>query len=285
MVRSWLYLLVMAAVVAALSAWVYYRPEVGKTESYALSQLKAANVKRIRLERFEPETTVELERRGDVWRVTAPFSARADGFQVERLLAIVDTRSVGRFASKDLDRYGLAQPSSRVTLDGQTFAFGAVNTATREQYVLTDGAVYAIALTQRTAIPRDPDALISRALFAPHEAPVRIEAPVFAAALEDGAWKFTPALDDVTPDERNEWADRWRQALAVRAARHDGKSAESAIKVEFKHGGTLELGILQREPELVLLRADEGIQYYFFAEAAKRLLSPPAPVKGDAVTK
>lgn len=275
----------MAAVVAALSAWVYYLPEAEKSESYALSQLKAAEVKRIRLERLDPETTIELERRGDVWRITAPFSARAESFQVERLLAIVEARSVARFASADLDRYGLGRPGSKVTLDAQTFAFGAVNTATREQYVLTEGAVYAIPLTQRTAIPRDPDALISRALFAPREAPVRIVAPGFAAALEDGAWKFTPAPDEVGPDERNAWADRWRQALAVRAARHDGRSADATMRVELKDGGVLAFGILQREPELVLLRADEGIQYHFFADVGKRLLSPPVALKGDAVTK
>lgn len=294
--RSWLYLAALAAVVAALSAWVYYKPDARTNETHALSQLKAGEVKRIRLERAAaaaeasapadaPATPIELERRGDVWHITAPFSARAEAFQVERLLGILDARSVGRFAAGDLDRYGLAQPQSTVTLDAQTFAFGAVNTATREQYVLTNAAVYAIPLTQRTAIPRDPDALISRALFAPGEVPVRLELPDFAAALDGGAWKMTPELEDVTPDERNAWADRWRQALAVRAARHDGRTADSTVKVQLKDGSTLTLGILQREPELVLLRADEGVQYYFFADAAKRLLSPPGSKKSDAVTK
>ena len=288
--RSWLNLAALAAVVAALSAWVYYRPDAQPSETYALSQLKAADVTRIRLERLAaaaepaahasspaagPATAIDLERRGEAWHITAPFVARADAFQIERLLSILEARSLGRFAPADLERYGLAQPQSRLTLNGQSFAFGAVNTATREQYVLTDGAVYAIALAQRTAIPRDPDALVSKALFAPHEAPVRIELPQLVAALEDGTWKFTPAREDLGADERNAWAERWRQALAVRAARHDGKPAEGEVKVELKDGGTLTFGILQREPELVLLRADEGIRYHFFAETAKRLLSAP----------
>jgi hypothetical protein len=70
----------------------------------------------------------------------------------------------------------------------------------------------------------------------------------------------------------------------VRAARHDGRSPDATVKVELKDGAALALGILQREPELVLLRADEGIQYHFFADVGKRLLSPPGS-KSDAVTK
>lgn len=290
--RSWVNLAVLAAVVAALSAWVYYRPDAPRSETYVLSQLKAAEVTRIRLERAAPATdasppasadatpvapaaAIILERRGEAWHVTAPFAARADAFQVERLLSILEAQSLGRFAATGLDRYGLAQPQSTVTLNGQSFAFGAVNTATREQYVLTDGAVYAIPLVQRTAIPRDADALVSKALFAPHEAPVRIELPQLVAALEDGTWKLTPAPEDSSADDRNAWAERWRQALAVRASRHDGKPAEGEVKVELKDGARLTFAILQRDPELVLLRADEGIQYHFFAETAKRLLSAP----------
>lgn len=289
--RSWLNLAVLAAAVAALSAWVYYRPDAQRSETYVLSQLKAAEVTRIRLERAAtatdaspsasdatpaaPAAAIILERRGEAWHITAPYAARADAFQVERLLSILEARSLGRFAATGLDRYGLAQPQSTVTLNGQSFAFGAVNSATREQYVLTDGAVYAIPLVQRTALPRDADALVSKALFAPHEAPARIELPQLVAALEDGTWKFTPAREDSSADERNAWAERWRRALAVRASRHDGKPAEDEVKVELKDGGRLTFAILQRDPELVLLRADEGIQYHFFAETAKRLLSAP----------
>jgi hypothetical protein len=40
-------------------------------------------------------------------------------------------------------------------------------------------------------------------------------------------------------------------------------------------GAELALGLLAREPELVLRRADEKLQYHFRADAAKRLLSPP----------
>ena len=59
-------------------------------------------------------------------------------------------------------------------------------------------------------------------------------------------------------------------------APYAGARTIGEIKIEFKDGRKLSLGILQREPELVLLRPDQKLQYAFFAETAKRLLAPPS---------
>jgi hypothetical protein len=277
--RAWLSLAVLALVVAALGAWIYYKPAAPTRASHALSTLKAQDVHRIRIERTAqaaaPASVVVLERTEDRWRVTEPFAARAEAPQVDRLLAMLDAQSVARYPAKDLARYGLEQPAVTITLNDETFALGAVNSNTREQYVLARDSVYAIPLVQRTTVPRDAGALVSRALFAPGEEPVRFDLPGFSAALEDGSWTFTPAGDEPGPDERNGWVGAWRQATAVQAARHDGRQAAENLSVRLKDGRTIAFGVLQRAPELVLLRADEGIQYHFFADTAKRLLSPP----------
>ncbi|HYC45445.1 MAG TPA: DUF4340 domain-containing protein [Burkholderiales bacterium] len=285
MLRSWLSLAVLALVVVALTAWLFhYRTPPEAPQSYALSTLKAAEVKHIRLEP-SAGAPVELEREGDAWRITSPFAARADAARVERLLAILDARSIARLPSSDLARYDLDRPLARVTLGGQTFAYGALNQATREQYVLTNDAVYAVPLSQRIAVPRDADALIARSLFAPGETPVRFDLEQFTAALEGGVWAFVPSPGDLTPDERNAWADGWRNATAVRAARHEGSAAGPKLTVHLKDGRTIELAVLAREPELVLLRADQGIRYHFLPEVAKRLMSPPAGAAGDTSQK
>ena len=302
--RGWLSLLALFVAVAGLGAWVYYRPTAEDDQKpLALSALNASEVRNIRVERSaaraasvgdttaqgaqaksaEPPPVIVLQRAEGGWRMTAPFAARAEAFQVERLLSILDTRSSSRFPTTDLGRYGLAEPAVKVTLDGESFAYGAVNTMTREQYVLTRDAVYAIPLTQRNAVPRDADALVSRSLFAPGETPIGFDLPGFAATLQDGTWSFTPQ-DGSGADERNAWVDAWRQATAVRAKRHDGRTPDASVNVKLGDGRTVAIGILEREPELVLLRADEGIQYHFFADTAKRLLAQPA-AKADAPVK
>ena len=281
--RSWLTLALLGAVVAALGAWVYFKPSARDADTHALSGLKSADVKRVRVERFDagkPAPVIVLERQAAGWRMTAPVAARAEPGQVERLLGILDARAAARYPASGLDRYGLVQPQAKLTIEDQVFAYGAINTMTREQYVLTADAVYVVPIARSTTLPRDADALLARTLFAPGEVPVRFELPGFAMTLEDGTWKLAPGTE-ASADERNAWVDGWRHATALRAALHDGSTPAATIRIALKDGRTLELGILQRDPDLVLLRADEGIQFHFIADAAKRLLSPPGEAKTE----
>ena len=98
----------------------------------------------------------------------------------------------------------------------------------------------------------------------------------FSMTLDEGRWRLAPDANETTGDERNAWVDAWRSATAIRVTRARTRSASSTIGVTLKDGTQLALGIVQREPELVLLRPDEGIEYSFLSEIGKRLLEPPA---------
>jgi len=90
-----------------------------------------------------------------------------------------------------------------------------------------------------------------------------------APALRSG----TPA--DSSQDDINRWVDNWRQASALHARPFVNGKSVGEITVYMKNGKKMTLGILQREPELALLRTDENLLYYFVADMAKRLLLPP----------
>jgi hypothetical protein len=290
--RTWITLGGLLLIVLGLGFWISQKPKAPDGEAHALSELTAADVTRIRLvhrtsgEAQSPDArrpsdtasapgAIELERRQDGWHMTAPFAARADALQVERLLAILDARSLARYPAHDLARYGLDSPVATVVFNDHTFSFGAINTMTREQYVLGRDGVYAIPLSQRTALPREGTNLVSKSLFAPGETPVRFELEGFTATLENGRWAFTPVAEDPGPDERNGWVAAWRQASAIRAAPYDGRKPLATLAVRLQDGRTITFGILQREPELVLLRLDEAIQFHFVPDTGKRLMSPP----------
>ncbi len=289
--RTWISLVALFVTVAALGAWVYYRPHATATQSHALSELNAKDVQRIRIERpssaASPEApaapgapaTVVLTRTNDAWRIVEPYSARAEASQVERLLTILSVRTLTRYGANDLAKYGLDGIPPKLTLNDQSFSFGAVNTMTREQYVLTRDSVYAIALAHRTALPRDADALIARSLFAPGEEPVHFELPGFKAAHENGTWVIAPQTEDVGADARNAWVDAWRRASAIQASHVTARAAKENVVIRLKDDRIVTLGILQREPELVLLRMDESVEYQFIAATAKRLLLPPQEKK------
>jgi hypothetical protein len=294
--RTWLTLLVLALAVAGLGLFVYSsQRDAPEGEAHAISALKTADVKRVRVEvaaagqaaegnaksssttqRVASADAIELERTEQGWRMTAPVAARAEAAQVDRLLGILDARSVARYPARDLGRYGLDRPLVSLVLNDERFSLGGINTVTQEQYVLAGDAVYAVPLAQRVAVPRNAESLLARSLFAPGEAPVRFELEAFTASLHEGKWTFAPLEEEPGPDERNGWVAAWRQATATRVVPHDGREPASNVTVTLEDGRTLALGVLRREPELVLLRPDERLQYHFFADVGKRLLSPPA---------
>jgi hypothetical protein len=291
--RSWVSLAALFVTVVVLGAWVYYKPAPGSADSHALSALKSKDVKRVRLERVDttqPSTSaaaIVLERHNDDWRMTAPIAARAETFQIERLLSILEARASARYPANDLARYGLDKPFATVRIEDQTFDYGAINRTTREQYVRTGNAVYLVALAYSTSLPRNADALLARQVLAASEVPVRFELADFSVSLHDGTWTVTPASNEMSADERNAWVDAWRHASAIRAAHNPNRAARADIRVELKDGRTIAIDILRREPELVLLRRDEGIEYHFFGDSGRPLISPPGTrqQKTDAVTK
>lgn len=275
MKKSWLVNAVLLIVVVALGWLVYLKPRSDEPVTYPLSALKAGEVGKIHLERTG-RTPVVLEKKTGLWFITAPLAAPAEPLQVQRLLAILDARASNRLGASDLARFDLDRPAARLTIDAQSFSFGTVGTTAREQYVLTGDAVYTVGLGYGAALPADFTQLIRRQLFADGEVPVRFEFSDFAVNNTDAKWIVTPMPSaELSQDDINRWVNDWRLASAVRVEPSGKSKMMGEIKVEFKDGRKLTLGILQREPELVLLRPDQNLQYSFFAQTAKHLLSPP----------
>lgn len=274
--RLWLNAALLAAV-AVLALVAYFRPHQSEPE-HRLSALKAADVRKIRID-VAGNPPLALERTESDWRLTAPVAARADSFQTQRLLAILDATSKDRLPAAGLARFDLNEPYARVTLDQQTFSFGAVNQMSREQYVLTQDGVYLVPLRYGAALPKTVLQLVSKQLFAADEAPVAFEFRDFSLAQQDGKWVMSPAPADMSQDDINRWIGEWRLATALAVQAADNRKPLATIKVRLGNGSDLTLAVLQREPELVLARGDQPFAYQFAGETAKRLLAPPAAAK------
>jgi hypothetical protein len=271
--RSWLNLALLA-VVAALALFAYYKPHKGEP-GHKLSTIKSADATNIKIE-VAGSQPVALARTGAEWNVTAPLPARADGMQVQRLLEILDATAKDRFPATGLARYDLNEPPARVTINQQTFSFGAVNELSREQYVLTQNGIYPVSLRYGTLVPRSVYQIVSPQLFAPDEAPVAFRADDFKLEQRDGKWQLTPPVANLSADDLTRWVDEWRLATALGVLPAGNRKPLTVIKVTLKAGTEITVAVLQREPQLVLARSDRPFEYQLTAEAAKRLLSPPA---------
>src|SRR4051812_24741272 len=156
--KYWANLALLAAVIAlGLFAWL--KPPA--TESGAkLSAIKAADAKNIKIE-VSGAPTVVLERTAADWKITAPLLARADAFQVQRVLGVLDAVAKDRYPATGLARYDLNEPNARLTNNQQTFSFGAINPVSREQYVQTQDAVYLVGMQLGANLPKSALQLVS----------------------------------------------------------------------------------------------------------------------------
>jgi len=274
--RFWLNVALLVAV-AALALFVYFKPHRSSTE-LRLSTLKAGDIKSIKIENAGAAPIV-LERAGADWRLTAPLAARADAFQAQRLLEILDATAQERFPATGLARYDLSEPAVRLTLGGQLFSFGTINTMSREQYVLTQDGVYLVPLQYRMVLPRDALQIASKQLFAADEAPVAFEFPEFKVSQQEGKWQLAPPAADASQDDFVRWVDEWRLATAIALLPASGRKALATIKVKLRNGEDIALAVLARDPALALARSDQPFEYQFAAESGARLLAPPAAAK------
>lgn len=274
MKRGWLLNLVLLAGVLALSTYVWLSPRRDAVDRMPLSTLTPAMVSTIAVER-QGRPRIEIERQGEHWMITTPIKARADEFQIMRLLTVLEAQPSARFADHDRARYDLDAPTAILTVNGKDFIFGGFNTVTREQYVLHGNTVHAVELRHGAAIPADSSALIRRVLLSENDQPVAIELPQFTVRKADGRWMLTPSGNDIGADDLQRYIDQWRQASAATAAPHDGRVAAENIRITMADGRIVEVGIIQREPQLVLWRRDNNLHFTFLAAAGRVLLEHP----------
>ncbi|MDH5534270.1 MAG: DUF4340 domain-containing protein [Betaproteobacteria bacterium] len=274
MKSRWLAIVALAALAAALAVIVHFAPHSDVRATFPLSSLAAREVRLIRIEHSARPATV-LKREGELWHITAPLNAPAEPFQVDRLLAILSARSPQRTAPTELARFELDPAPIQITFDAQTLSFGMVNSVTREQYVLTGGAVFVTEPRYAAAVPLDPMPLVRRRLFAEGAVPVRVELPEFSLARSDTGWIMAPAREGLSQDDFNRFAEHWALATATHVGQPTARPVLAAVRIAFKDGAKVELEVVQREPVLVLRHRGFQIEYTLPAASARALLTAP----------
>lgn len=134
--------LIMAITIIALIVFVYLRPESDTIQEYSLSLTPMDAVQHLRIVTQQQE--ILLERTEGYWRLTHPFDAPVDERKIEKMLEILQAKSLHRFQREDLGRFGLNQPSLQLFVNDAYFGFGGFAPTTHQQYVATGNYVYLI---------------------------------------------------------------------------------------------------------------------------------------------
>lgn len=266
--------LALAILVAVLILLVWLKPKPADQTAFKLSTLASSSIHRITIEK-PGQATIVLQGNPAAWRLTAPFPARADSVAVGRLLEILAASSLQRFPATDPGRFQLDTPLLQLTLNDQKFSFGTQNTLTGEIYVATNGGVHLVAPSYLVYAMKIPSDFASHALLAEQEKLAGFEfTDLKLNQNSEGKWSTTPARPNLSQDDINRWIDEWRNSSSLVTQPYDGTPALESFTLRLKDGKLISCKILRHEPDLVILREDEKLQYHFPSEIGKRLLRP-----------
>jgi hypothetical protein len=294
--------LFLVALVCALGWFALQRsqtPHQDDAGTLKVSSLGAGQITRISVAKpGHPE--LRLEKQGDGWTLVQPWSGRAERYQVERMLRIASATSKSRVESQDFKQFELDPALATVTLNDQVFRFGATNGITFEQYLATGNEIFLVSTQFGSSLPGDARQLLAHSLLNDGEMPSGFDfADLHLSKDKDsGKWSASGARApqaDTSQDDFNRFADGWRFATALSVAPSaqgkDKGASKSPVNwsVQFQDGRKVQFAVAATEPELILIRKDEGVEFHFQKEMLKKLseISPspaaPAASTGTAI--
>jgi hypothetical protein len=290
--KRWWLNFALIALVGALALLAVWQP--GKQAPPSLPKLSGLTpdaITRARIERPGAEAIV-LEKTASGWRLSAPLAARASSFNVDSLLRIAGAEvhaSLGATAQAP-EAYGLVAPRARLWLNDEEFAFGDLHPLNNQVYVRYRDQVYLIPGHLFGPLGYGYARYLSTRLLEEHRKPVAIKLPGLQVVLKDGSWQREPTDPGLTGDRINDFVREWQHASALDVDRYSRKPALDRVELVFAADDgkpdKLSLAILAYQPEFILYRADEGLEYRFPEAIGKRLLTlaaePPAPAAPKA---
>ncbi|MCS3903286.1 hypothetical protein J2T55_001306 [Methylohalomonas lacus] len=253
--------------IGVLGTWFWLQPASEQDRPESISPLNINAVQHLRIERPD-QPTIELERRNRDWRVIAPLRADAEDSRVESILLLPLSASAGQFPASDanLEEFGLEPPQLTITYDSETFVVGDTSPLDEERrYVLYDDEIHLFdaRLYQRLNAPLNY--YINPSLTPTDSELTGIRLPGGQIRKDDGDWRAEPDNLTHTPAIT---ADAWQRTRASYVKQHENNDAEydQSVSLEFAGQDPIRYRVVATDPQIILARPEQGLQYHLPAE-------------------
>ena len=276
--------LLLVAVAAGLALLIYLKPgKAPETGPVAISDIRAEAVTTIRLSRLQADP-IAFSRRDDRWFIETEPQLPADAFQVNTLLALAGAETDRQYPARDLDlaTMGLAPAQATALLNDTRFEIGTTDPIDRRRYVMSGETVFLVAdrfqhlhnarytnFVERRLLPTDARVT---GLVLPH---------LTLTLTDDKRWQLQPDDPTASADAIRALVNAWTNAQALYVREYRGEPGETVQLQLAGDAHTLEWILRKQEADIILARADLGIQYHLPAETGSRLLELPKTPHGQ----
>lgn len=284
--KRWLINLMLLGTIAILALLLKFQPGKQEEEKYSLTTLQAETITRVMLQRPTQEKLV-LEKVNGLWRMTAPLAARANRFNVSKLLKLATGEAHVRLQADEsmLENYGLKQPAAVITLNDTELQVGNSHPIKQERYVRVANVIYLVATNRLRMSENHYTDFISTSLLEETHKLQALDLGDQKLQQKDGKWSLTPELKELAADDISQFITQWQLAHALSVDRYSKKPVNQWISLssrDNKEGSKLrsiKLGVVSYKPEFVLYRPDEELEYRFSEDMGNKLLQLKPAVK------
>ncbi|MFZ4700347.1 MAG: DUF4340 domain-containing protein [Candidatus Methylumidiphilus sp.] len=262
--------LVLLIVLAALAGVAFFEPGKEESKSVYLTDVDIDSLSRFELKNQE---SLVFEKRGGHWWLAAPFQAPANDIRIRQLLMIAKAESRAHYPVKpeEFAKFELDKPKAELNLGQVTLRFGGSEPIDMLRYVQIGETLHLVSDDFSHQLLTGATDYVDKKLL-PEDAKIKeLSMPGLSAKLGDkGQWSLEPPGD---ASALSELTNAWQSARAIEVKRHEEQSMGDKIHLGLANGQAVEFVILQREPDLLLVRPDWKLEYMVAAESGKRLLS------------
>jgi hypothetical protein len=278
---GWLINLALLIVIGLLAWLVFYTLEEEKPKELPpLSELKATDIKEIRIKKANQAEIVLKKDEQGFWQMLTPFELPANSFHIDNLLRILSEQHYKALEMENLQlaKFKLEPPLVSVKFDDFEVAFGESSPiAQGQRYVLINNQVYLLLdRLYYSTLSHDALRLLSLSPLGNNPKLSEINTPKYHIVLQEGKWTVISGLSsDITADELSSLVDYWKNASAFRIEPYIEVEGTAQGEIELKFADkkpALRLKILSTKPDLVLARPDKGVQYQLPVSLVEKLL-------------
>lgn len=243
----------------------------------ALTSLAAEKITYINIARGDQDE-IRFARQSGVWMMEHPYAQRANDLRIETMLNLLSAHSYAQYpaAEVSLSRFKLDQPLVTIAFNDTLVTFGDTNPLGNQRYVLVNNTVHIIndALFQQLQAP--PYFFLSTRLLPEHAAISAILLPGHAIRWQGSAWTVEPGVS-LGADAIVQLVNAWRETRAFSVNKYEGAGGTDRVRIEMEKQEALEFLIVSPPPQLILARADLGLQYHIGDYDAGRMFLETSP--------
>jgi len=264
MKSRWIINLLLLVAIAILGVVARFEPGIETPrENPAITSLQQADVHRIHINRPIRNDIVLVRQADGRWILERTIPLPADEFKVRALARLAEQKPVRTYPAGDMNLAALQldPPYATAILNDTTVEFGNLEPIDDLRYVRVGNQVHLIPDTYLQLMEAGFTQFVRQRLFDKSARITALRLPGLSLTHTDKGWQLDPA-QDIGTDVIQTFIEIWQDASSLNVQAADPDKDGEPVEVLLEGSDTpVSFQILSREPDLVLVRPDYGIQY------------------------